>query len=296
MAKVTDQGGRPFSGIVPTIVVGIVTDNVDPDELGRIKVKFPTLSEAPLSFWLRQVSPNAGKERGIYALPEVDDEVMVMFMQGSQDTGVLIGQFWNGVDIPPQECKDTHPEPEKQDVPGAKWSTDKFTMGSLDLEKNDRRFWNSRSGHLILFDDTEGKESVQIWDKEHVLSIVFDTSTQRIIMANTEGDFHIRAKQDIYVEAGRDIKWRAERDIVGESNRDTTHHVVRDWKVTVDNTTTHTTTKDVTMESTSGNLTCKSAMTTTCEGGIAFEGKGGSSALLQGEAMTEVKGGIVKIN
>ena len=296
MAKVTDQGGRPFSGIVPTIVVALVTDNVDPDELGRIKVKFPTLSEAPLSFWLRQVAPNAGKERGLYALPEVEDEVMVMFMQGNQDTGVIVGQFWNGMDKPPQEAKDQHPEPTKQDLPGAKYSTDKFTMGSTTLDANDRRFWNSRSGHLIMFDDTEGKESVQIWDKDHVLSIVFDTSTQRIIMANTVGDFHIRTKQDLYLEAGRDIKWRAERDIIGESGRDTTHHAVRDWTVNVDNNTTHTTKMTVMMESTMGNLTCKSKMTTKCQGSIAFEGVGDVSAKLSGSAMTTVEGGLVKIN
>ena len=60
---------------MPFAVVGIVTDNVDPDELGRIQVKFPTLHEEPLSFWLRQISPNAGAERGLYALPEIDDEL-----------------------------------------------------------------------------------------------------------------------------------------------------------------------------------------------------------------------------
>lgn len=295
MAKVTDVTGRPFSGLAPFISVGLVTDNVDPDELGRIKVKFPTLTEEPVSFWLRQVAPNAGKERGLYALPEKDDEVMVMFMQGDVSTGVLLGQFWNGKDKPPQECKDQHPEPSKQKT-DAKWSTDEFTMGSTDLEKNDRRFWNSRSGHLILFDDTEGKESVQVWDKEHVLSLVFDTKTQRIILANTKGDIHVRSKQDIYIEADRDIKWRSGRDIVGESNRDTTHHVVRNWEVNVDQKATLTSKQDFTVESSSANLTCKSAMTTKCQGGVAFEGIGDSTAKLSGGSLAEVQGGIVKIN
>ena len=295
MAKVTDASGRPFSGMAPYITVGLVTDNVDPDELGRIKVKFPTLTEEPLSFWLRQVSPNAGKERGIYALPEKDDEVMVMFMQGDVNTGVILGQFWNGVDKPPQECKDQHPTPDKQKTDG-KWSTDQFTMGSTDLSKNDRRFWNSRSGHLILFDDTDGKESVQIWDKEHVLSLVFDTSTKRIILANTEGDIHVRAKQDIFFEADRDIKWRSGRDIVGESARDTIHTVKRNWQVDVEQTAALTSKQGFTVESTQASLTCKSKMTTTCSGGVSFVGSGDSSATLSGKSMAEVKGGLVKIN
>src|SRR5678815_571610 len=100
MAKLTDFLGRPFSGTVPTAVVGLVTENVDPDELGRVKVKFPTLHEEPQSFWLRIASPNAGKERGLYAVPEKEDEVLVLFMQGSQDVGLIIGQFWNGKDVP----------------------------------------------------------------------------------------------------------------------------------------------------------------------------------------------------
>lgn len=295
MARLTDHGGRPLSGIVPTIVVGIVTDNVDPDELGRVRVKFPTLADEPLSFWLRQVTPNAGRDRGLYALPEIDDEVMVMFMQGSQDAGVVVGQFWNGVDVPPAEARDAHPPPSAQDA-GGSWSTATFTMGSSDVSANDRRFWRSRSGHLFLFDDTDGKESVQIWDKTHILSLVFDTSTKRIILANTEGDLHIRTKRDLYLEAGRDLKWRAGGDIVGESVGKTRHHATGDWQVDVDGATTLKTMADVRMESTSGNVTCKSAMTTRCEGGMAFEGKGGATATLVGSAMTEIKGGIVKIN
>ena len=68
MAKLVDAAGRPHSGVVSYPVVALVVDNDDPDELGRVQVKFPTLHEEPISFWLRQVSPNGGKHRGMYAL------------------------------------------------------------------------------------------------------------------------------------------------------------------------------------------------------------------------------------
>lgn len=294
MAKVTDGQGRPNSGQVQFAVVGLVVDNVDPDELGRIKVKFPTLHNEPVSFWLRQISPNAGKERGLYALPEIEDEVLVAFMQGSHDTGVIVGQFWNGVDKPPTEAKDGLPGPGKTDT-GASWSTDQFTDGSKDLSANDRRFWRSRSGHLMVFDDTGGAETVQIWDKDHKMALVFDSVEGRIVLSNNEGDLHIRTKNDLYIEAGNDIKWRAGHDIVGESANDTTHTVLNNWTVDTTSNSKLTANANFDIEAKS-NLTCKASMNAKIEGSVAFEAKGGSTAKLSGGAMTEVSGGMVKIN
>ena len=217
MAKITDLQGRPHSGIVPFAVMALVTDNVDPDELGRIQVKFPTLHEEPLSFWLRQIAPMAGIERGLYALPEIDDEVLVVFLQGSHDVGVIIGQFWNGVDKPPPEAKDAMPTAGDTDT-GATWSTDQFTEGSKSLDKNDRRFWKSRAGALMAFDDTEGSETLQLWDKDHKLSLVFDTAEQRIVLANTGGDLHVRTKGNLFLEDGDKVKMKAGADITIDSD------------------------------------------------------------------------------
>jgi uncharacterized protein involved in type VI secretion and phage assembly len=294
MAKATDVGGRPFSGLGPSTVVGIVTDNVDPDELGRIKVKFPTLAGEPASFWIRQHSPMAGKERGIYALPEPEDEVMVMFMQGSHDTGVIVGQFWNGVDKPPTEAKDGLPGPAKTDT-GGKFSTDQFTDGSKDLSKNDRRFWKSRSGHLFVFDDTDGKETVQIWDKAHVLSFVLDTKEKRIVMANTGGDIHIRTKENLFFEAGKDIKWRAGQHIIGESVQNTEHKVGKDWTVDTKMNSTLKTGQNFTIEA-GMSMTFKAKMNCNVSGDMNTEVKGGINATLTSSAITTVKGGMVKIN
>lgn len=215
MAKLTDFSGRPTSGTVPFAVVGLVTDNVDPDALGRIQVKFPTLPEEPTSFWLRQVSPNAGIERGLYALPEVDDEVLVVFMQGSQDVGVILGQFWNGVDVPPPECGD-----------GAGGSTHKSkfgndaTPGAGTVDNNDRRFWKSRSGALFIFDDGDGAETVEIWDKSRSLSLIMDSAAKLIQISSADGNIEISAGKDITLTAGKNIKWHAGESYDGEATKD----------------------------------------------------------------------------
>lgn len=295
MAKITNASGKPHSGQVSVPVIGIVDDNVDPEELGRIRVRFPTLPEEAVSFWIRVAPPMAGEERGFYALPEIGDEVLVVFLQGSQNVGVVIGHFWNGADLPPQEAKDAMPGSAKTDT-GATWSTDTFADGSTSIANNDRRFWKSRSGHLLVFDDTQGSETIQIWDGSHTLALVFDTANSRIVLSNTSGDLHIRTAQDLYLEAGNDILWRAGNNIEGESAKDTNHTVLGSYSVDVTMSATMKSGQDFTMESTGSNLTCKSAMTTTCKGGVSFSASGSMSTSIDGGSMTSISGGMVKIN
>lgn len=290
----TDFSGRPKSGIAAHPVIAIVVDNVDPEEKARIKVKFVTLHEEAQSDWVRQIAPMAGKERGLYALPEVGDEVLVVFLNGDTSTGIIVGQFWNGKDLPPTEAKDGVPGPAKTDT-GATWSTDQFTDGTKNLEKNDRRFWKSRSGHLFVFDDSDGAETVQIWDKSHKLSFVFDSKESRIILANTGGDIHIRTKENLFLEAGKDIKWRSGQHITGESTQDTTHKAKANWTV---ESTMESSLKSGTAFKIEGgtDLTCKGKVNTTIEGGVAFTAKGGATGTLDGGGMAEIKAAIVKLN
>jgi phage protein D len=89
-----------------TNLVGIVTDNKDPDNMGRVKVKFPTLENRE-SFWARMVMPGAGKGRGFDCLPEVNDEVMVAFEHGDIHRPYIVGGVWNGKDEPPEHVDDS---------------------------------------------------------------------------------------------------------------------------------------------------------------------------------------------
>lgn len=294
MARVTDTGGRAVSGYVPHPAVAIVVDNVDPEGLGRIKVKFPTLPQEPQSFWLRQVSPNGGAVGGVYALPEKEDEVLVMFLQGSQDHGVIMGQFWNGKTKPPTESAAGMPGSGKSEIPGNQLSKDKFNDGSTDIQKNDRRFWRSRAGHLIVMDDTKGKETVQIWDGTHTLSLAFDSKDSRIVMANTKGDIHFRTKGNMVLEAGADIRFRAGANVLGESVQKTEHKAGTEI-ITESGTDTRMTAKANFKVEAKQSVEVKAALDVKIEGNM-FASKGRVSAKMEGGASAEVKAGIVKIN
>ncbi|MBU7584093.1 MAG: VgrG-related protein [Nostoc sp. TH1S01] len=90
-----------------TMLVGVVSNNQDPKGWGRVRVKFPTLTEEHESNWARVVSVGAGPGRGFDCLPEVNDEVLVAFEHGDIHRPYVIGGVWNGTDAPPEKVNDT---------------------------------------------------------------------------------------------------------------------------------------------------------------------------------------------
>ena len=72
----------------------------DPNQLGRVKVSFPWLSDSFTSDWARMVQVGAGNNRGASFLPEVNDEVLVAFEQGDWRRPYVLGSLHNGVDKP----------------------------------------------------------------------------------------------------------------------------------------------------------------------------------------------------
>jgi phage protein D len=84
-----------------TLLIGIVSNNKDPKKWGRVRVKFPTLTEEHESDWARIVAIGAGANRGFDCLPEVNDEVLVGFEHGDIHRPFVIGGVWNGKDAPP---------------------------------------------------------------------------------------------------------------------------------------------------------------------------------------------------
>jgi phage baseplate assembly protein gpV len=116
---------------VEGVVIGIVKDLDDPIDEGRIRVQFPWLSEDELSGWAPIARTMAGKERGFYYMPELEDEALVAFEHGDFDHPFVIGFLHNGVDLPPDD----------------------------DIDKKVRRV-KTVSGHIFEFDDRPGMERV----------------------------------------------------------------------------------------------------------------------------------------
>ncbi|MCB0188788.1 MAG: hypothetical protein KDE31_31175, partial [Caldilineaceae bacterium] len=153
------------------VCIGKVTDNKDPDNLGRVKVVFPWLDDAVESDWARMVAPAAGKDQGFFALPAVEDEVLVTFEQGDVNRPYVLGSLWNGKDAPPLR------------------SDNAVDGNGLVVQ----RVWRSRSGHTILLDDSEGDENVRI-------------VSEGALQIDTQGDVIIKAGGKIAMTGGDGIE------------------------------------------------------------------------------------------
>jgi len=81
------------------IVVGVVTANDDPGKLGRVRVKFPWLTDQDSSDWARVLVFGGGEgqkgARGTHFLPDVNDEVLVGFEGGDLRKPVVLGTLLN---------------------------------------------------------------------------------------------------------------------------------------------------------------------------------------------------------
>jgi uncharacterized protein involved in type VI secretion and phage assembly len=78
----------------------VVTNNNDPEKLGRVKVNFFWQESNQETPWLRTVSPYAASERGFFFIPEIDDEVLIGFDAGNAERPFVMGSLYNGVNKP----------------------------------------------------------------------------------------------------------------------------------------------------------------------------------------------------
>lgn len=184
---------------VMAVIVGIVTNNKDPEGQGRVRVKFPTLSSDDESAWARIVAPMAGDDRGFFYLPEVDDEVLCGFENGDIHRPYVLGALWNGKDKTPISTGD---------AVGADGKVNK-------------RVLKSRSGHIITLDDSSGGEEITIVDKTGNNKIVMH-SPDNSMQIKVDGDFTVEAKGKIVLKSiqGVDMQSQADFKVSGQTGVD----------------------------------------------------------------------------
>lgn len=160
-------------------MIGIVTDNKDPDKLCRVKVKIPVLHEQETTWWCPLVMLGAGKNRGWFFIPEVDDEVLLLFEHGDMERPLVVGALWNGKDKP----------------------ADKNPGG------NPRRTIKSRAGSKIIFDDDTNKLIIE--DGTGHGRITFEAESNKVTVEAIKGDVAFQSPTGDMQICAKDAEFKA---------------------------------------------------------------------------------------
>lgn len=191
----------------------VVADNKDPEQLGRIRVKFLwQKKQDEKTPWLRISQPHGGKNKGFYFIPENDEEVMVAFENGNAEKPYVVGTLYHG----------------KANPDGNHYS-----------ESNNVKAIRTRNGHTIEIHDEGSEEKgggyIRIYDyqKENYI-LTFSTDEQLIKLESTR-NIELYAQNDIIMHAGHDIKVSAAHDISESADNDFFMSAGNDMQRTADN-------------------------------------------------------------
>jgi uncharacterized protein involved in type VI secretion and phage assembly len=132
---------RGYGGRFYGAYSALVKDVKDPDGQGRVKVALPwapdpvpAAKQKSYEAWARVATLMGGKNRGSWFIPDVDDEVLVIFLGGDPRHPFVVGGMWNGSDT----------SPESMDGSG----------------KNYLKSIRSRNGVKVTLDDHDGAEKM----------------------------------------------------------------------------------------------------------------------------------------
>lgn len=117
--------------------LAIVVSLDDPQSANRVQVRLVACDDADrqdAAIWARVVCPFAGRDRGAFLMPDVDDEVLVVFHNGDPSCGLVIGGLWNGSSTAPAS----------------------LTGG------NRHKVIRSKNGVTLTLDDSQGQERFRV--------------------------------------------------------------------------------------------------------------------------------------
>lgn len=152
-----DGGGPCFFGVYPALV----TDIQDPDDLGRVQLRFPSLGttgDRDVRAWATLCTPYADKDQGLAILPEVGSQVVVAFEAGDFRRPYVVGSAWNG--------QSALPHPPKA--------------------SNNIRMLRSRADSRLEFDDAAGAAKVSMTTSSGH-KMVMDAGTQEVTITHSNG-------------------------------------------------------------------------------------------------------------
>ena len=162
-------------------VMGIVADNKDPDCLGRLRIAMDMLSPGCVGPWYPMMKQWAGKNSGMWILPDIGTQVLVFFPEGDHEHGVVAGCVYDEKHMPPAHSTDN---PSKSIV----YQTKNFRVEII---------------------DEDGKETIQTFTRDGKVRFVL-SKKEGISVVNEMGDIHVKCKE-LEINGEDNISFKAKK-------------------------------------------------------------------------------------
>ena len=178
---------KPAGGLLAAVnglQMGVVTAlQDDPDGEDRIKVRLPLVSDSEEGVWARLATLDAGDQRGTFFRPEIDDEVVVGFLDGDPRFPMVLGQCHSSAKPAPETAKD-----------------DNHVKGYVSRSKMKLTFDDDKK---VVILETPGGNKLTLSDDEKTASLV-DQNGNKVTL--DDGGITLESAKDLTLKASGDVK------------------------------------------------------------------------------------------
>jgi type VI secretion system secreted protein VgrG len=165
------------------VIYGTVTDNKDPEKLGRVKVTSDAIAPSAVTQWIPVIAPGAGKDTGWWQLPEIGSHVLLAFVGTGRQTPIVLGNIY-----------DINLQPPKHTAEKVK----------------DSKVWQSKA-HRVEFTDEGGKESVIVSNAKGKMRIAL-SKDKGIELINELGEIKIKCRK-LKIDGGKGVQWEGKKKV-----------------------------------------------------------------------------------
>ena len=186
-----DEMDEPAAALLPAVSglqIGVVTALVDdPEQEQRVRGRLPIVDEGDEGGWARIGCLDAGDGRGTFFRPEIDDEVILGFINDDPRDPIILGALHSSKNPPPFEPS----------------------------EENSEKGYVSREGLKLVFNDEQKIVGIHTPGDN---SIVLSEEEESLSLKDQHGNSIVLSADGITLDSTKDIVLKAAGDIRMEGN------------------------------------------------------------------------------
>ena len=181
-----DVQDAPAAALLPAVhglQIGVVTSLAgDPDNAHRIQVRLPMIDNRGEGIWMRIACQDAGKDRGSFWRPEIDDEVVVGFLNDDPREAIILGML----------------------------NSSAKAAAIPDTDDNHKKGWITRSDMRMIFDDDKKSLTVTTPGGK---KLVIDEDADKIHFEDEHGNKITMNADGITLESAKNMTLKAQQEL-----------------------------------------------------------------------------------